>query len=168
MSYFLEARQIVPATLDEVWNFFSLPANLNSITPPSLHFQILSPEEPTTYSGQILRYRIRILPLVYVPWLTEIKHVVPGVSFVDEQRLGPYKFWYHIHQFHPVEQGVEIVDRVHYAVGYSFLGKAIHTLWVRRQLTHIFDYRREAITRHFGSVGDSLQATRPMTARKKG
>lgn len=149
MIHTLTTRQTVPASLEEVWDFFSRPGNLNRITPPSMHFRILSDEEPSTYAGQIIRYSIRILPFVRVRWLTEIKHVVLLSSFVDEQRLGPYKLWYHQHQFIPVKDGVEIVDTVHYAIGYSLLGDMVHRLWVRRQLEHIFNYRQEVIRRLF-------------------
>ena len=154
MIHTLSTRQTVEASPEEVWDFFSRPENLNRITPPSLDFRILSREEPSIYSGQIIQYGIRILPLVRVRWLTEIKHVVPYQFFVDEQRLGPYRFWYHCHQFIPGEKGVEIIDSVHYAIGYSVLGEAVHRLWVRKQLNEIFAYRQKVIGDLFGSTGE--------------
>jgi ligand-binding SRPBCC domain-containing protein len=65
---------------------------------------------------------------------------------MDEQRMGPYKFWLHHHQFVPVDNGVEIIDTVHYSVGLSFLGEILHRLWVKRQLAYIFRYRKERIS----------------------
>ena len=40
---------------------------------------------------------------------------------------------------------VEIVDTVHYALGFSFLGEAVQRLWVKGQVEGIFEYRRKKI-----------------------
>jgi ligand-binding SRPBCC domain-containing protein len=37
-------------------------------------------------------------------------------SFVDEQRLGPYTFWYHYHQIDAEEGRIKLTDRVYYEV----------------------------------------------------
>ena len=42
--YVLEREQWVPASLDEVFRFFSDAANLELLTPPWLRFQILTPQ----------------------------------------------------------------------------------------------------------------------------
>lgn len=153
MVHQLVTRQMVPADLDTVWRFFSQPANLNRLTPPDLQFQILAGAEQPMHSGQIIRYRIRLLPLVAVQWVTEIKDVTPLQSFVDEQRLGPYRFWHHRHDFVPHAEGIEIIDTVHYSVGYSLLGELLHGLWIRGRLQHIFKYRRSVITELFTGSG---------------
>ena len=145
MIHKLTSLQTVDATIEKVWDFFSNPGNLNLITPLSLHFQIRSGDEVPIYNGQIIHYRIRILPLVRVSWVTEIKNIVPLSSFMDEQRFGPYKFWLHHHQFVPSDNGVDIIDTVHYSTGFSFFGEIVRYLWTKRQLAHIFRYRKERI-----------------------
>jgi hypothetical protein len=47
----LEQEQHLPVTLQQAWDFFSSPANLNEITPGDLGFQITSPPEPEMYEG---------------------------------------------------------------------------------------------------------------------
>jgi len=141
----LISRQTVEASVEDIWNFFSTPGNLNDITPPMLHFQILSGDDQPMREGQTITYRIRILPLIHVKWVTEIKSVVTLSSFIDEQRSGPYKFWRHLHQFIPTEHGIEIIDTVRYAVGFGFPGEILHVLWVKHQLAYIFNYRRMRI-----------------------
>lgn len=42
-------------------------------------------------------------------------------------------------------------DRVEYALGMGPVGAAAHTLFVRRSVEKIFDYRNEAIGRIFGA-----------------
>ncbi|MBW1813197.1 MAG: SRPBCC family protein [Deltaproteobacteria bacterium] len=145
MIHKLTSHQTVDTTIEKVWDFFSNPGNLNLITPPSLRFQIRSGDEVPIYNGQIIHYRIRILPLVRVSWVTEIKNIVPLSSFMDEQRFGPYKFWLHHHQFVPSDNGVDIIDTVNYSTGFYFFGEIVHYLWIKRQLAYIFRYRKERI-----------------------
>lgn len=147
----LTSLQTVDATIEDVWDFFSNPSNLNLITPPSLHFQILSGDNFPIYNGQIIHYRIRILPLIRVNWVTEIKNVLPLSTFTDEQRSGPYKLWTHLHQFVPSDNGVDIIDTVHYSIGFSFLGEILNYLWIKRQLVYIFRYRRVRIKKLISS-----------------
>ena len=150
MIHRLNRQQVVPASLDEVWEYFSTPKNLDEMTPPDMHFQILSGGEIPMYLGQLIEYRIQIIPLVVSRWLTEIAHLEEKAYFVDEQRLGPYKFWYHEHQFEPVNSGTRISDRVTYELPLRPLGDLVHTLWVGPRLQAIFDYRRDKVKTLFG------------------
>lgn len=147
----IQYRQLVRADIDSIWAFFGTPSNLNELTPPSLQFEILADHDEFIHSGQIISYRIGIMPFVRCRWLTEIKHVVPFRSFVDEQRLGPYKFWYHIHTFVSHESTVEIVDTVHYSIGFGLVGSFLNYLWVRHHLDYIFSYRRERMIALFSA-----------------
>ncbi len=148
MIHTLERTQFIPALIDQVWAYFSAPENLNALTPPEMHFEILG-APPPMYQGQLIAYRIRVAPGVRVGWLTEIRHVRDRSFFVDEQRVGPYRLWYHEHHFFPVEGGVQMIDRVTYALPFGPLGDLVHALWVRRTLRRIFDYRRVAVARLF-------------------
>ena len=145
-------QQFIPASSTAVWEFFATPKNLNELTPPDLRFEIRSELPPRMYAGQLIEYRISPLPGVWLRWLTEIRHVREGTYFVDEQRAGPYKFWYHEHHFAAVPGGVMMTDRVTYEVGWGPLGWLAEKLWVRRQLEHIFAYRRQQVERRFGRV----------------
>ncbi len=145
----LTQSQFIPASPDRVWDFFSTPANLNALTPPEMQFETKGDPGPM-HAGQLIAYRIRVAPLIWVNWLTEIRYVEPGVRFVDEQRIGPYRLWYHEHRFEPKDDGVLMHDHVTYALPLGPLGDLVHALWVKRQLRHIFDFRREAVDRVFG------------------
>jgi ligand-binding SRPBCC domain-containing protein len=145
-------EQILPVSLEEAWSFFSSPSNLDAITPKDLGFQITSPPEPRLYEGQIITYRVKIAPLVWVPWVTEIKYVTEGRTFVDEQRFGPYKFWHHRHSFEPVAGGVKMIDKVYYGLPMGPFGAIAHAVFVRRKLEWIFHFRRKILTERFGSM----------------
>jgi ligand-binding SRPBCC domain-containing protein len=147
----LEQQQILPIPIGEAWDFFSSPANLDAITPPDLGFQITSKPEPRMYQGQIITYRVRIAPLLWLPWVTEIKCVEQGRSFIDEQRFGPYAFWHHRHLFEPADGGVLMTDTVHYGLPFGPLGGIAHAVFVRRKLAWIFGFRKRILEKRFGS-----------------
>ena len=146
----LKQEQFLPINLSEAWHFFSNPRNLEDITPPTLKFQILKVSlDKTIYEGQIIHYKIRILPFVWVHWLTEITKVKDHVFFIDDQRIGPYLFWHHQHHFREVEGGVEMQDAVTYALPFGWLGDLVHRFFVKPQLQEIFSHRRRVLANRF-------------------
>ena len=149
MVYRIHRDQTVPASLDAVWEYFSKPENLNEITPPDLNFEIIHKDSNTMFLGQLIEYKVQFIPLLRSRWLTEITHVEDQAYFVDEQRIGPYRFWYHEHLFRPVEKGTQIIDRVTYKLPYGPLGDLAHLTWIKPRLEKIFDYREDQITAIF-------------------
>ena len=136
--------------MDEAWAFFSTPANLEKLTPKNLQFKILTCSHDTMVEGQIISYKIRLMPFVWMNWVTEIKQVEENHFFVDDQRSGPYKIWHHRHTFTETENGVLMQDQVHYLLPFGFIGKIVHTLFVKAQLKRIFNYRKEMLAERFG------------------
>lgn len=145
-------QQFIPADSAAVWSFFATPRNLDELTPPDLRFRIQGEVPERMYAGQLIEYRISPLPGVWLRWLTEIRHVREGEYFVDEQRIGPYRLWYHEHHFEPAPGGVMMTDRVTYEVGWGPAGGLADKLWVRRKLGHIFAYRRQRVVARFGGA----------------
>jgi len=145
----LERTQVLPITLETVWDFFSNPANLVKITPPDMDFRITSPQQNGLYAGQIITYSVRPLLRVAVNWTTEITHMERPNFFVDEQRFGPYRFWHHQHRFLEVEGGVEVYDLVHYLLFHDQLAGLVNRLFVAPRLKRIFDFRSVALTKLF-------------------
>lgn len=142
----LERQQVVSGTTEQAWAFLQNPANLDRITPPDLKFRIINDIPAIMYNGLIVEYRITIPLLGPHDWVTEIKHIREGRSFVDEQRLGPYRFWYHYHEIRPAGlSGTELIDRIFYQPPFGPLGRLMHGLYIRRTLERIFDYRQERL-----------------------
>jgi ligand-binding SRPBCC domain-containing protein len=83
-------------------------------------------------------------------WLTEIAHVCNLQYFVDEQRVGPYRFWYHQHRFEKIDNGVKMTDHVTYVPPFGVLGDLVTAVWIRGKLEHIFDFRFQKIDELFG------------------
>ena len=150
-------RQRLPVDPDRCWAFFSDPANLRDITPPTLNFRVTSSLPPRMYAGMIICYRIRPLVAFDLTWITEITQVREPFFFVDEQRFGPYRFWHHQHHFRAISGGVEMDDEVHYALPLGWLGRAMNRLFVERQLRHIFSYRRAVLEQRFGFIPEETK-----------
>ncbi|MFK7850865.1 MAG: hypothetical protein AB8D78_07795 [Akkermansiaceae bacterium] len=149
MVHTLEQEQFLPIGLDEAWDFFSSPANLDEITPDDLGFRIVHQPGDKMYEGQIIEYKVMVAPMIWVPWVTEIKAVKERESFIDEQRFGPYKFWHHIHTFEEADCGVIMKDLVHYALPLWPFGEIGHGIFVRPKLRRIFGHRREILEKRF-------------------
>ena len=149
--YQLKKIQVIPASIEKVWEFFSSPENLKTITPQHLGFQILSAKYgDVMYAGEIIEYTVK--PLLGIPlyWMTEITHIETLKYFIDEQRYGPYSFWHHQHHFKEIDNGIEMTDIVHYKVPFWFLGDIANWLFVKSQLKKIFNYRTEVTEKIFG------------------
>ena len=149
--YQLHQEQILRASKDELWEFVSRPENLNEITPPELDFTIVSEVPEEMYSGLLIEYKVKLPILGTQDWITEIKHIIPGRQFVDEQRIGPYSFWYHYHGLEETKAGVKMTDRVSYQPPYGIIGKAVNALMIRRQLDSIFAHRKKVMHERYNS-----------------
>jgi ligand-binding SRPBCC domain-containing protein len=147
----LERRQVIPVPLAQAWDYFATPRNLEEMTPPSLSFRILWGGDEPMYQGQLIGYRVKVAPLMWVNWLTEITVVEHQHAFVDEQRRGPYRLWHHLHRFAAVDGGTECLDRVRYELPFGPCGDVLHSLWIKRQLSHIFAYRAQHLIQKFGA-----------------
>ena len=147
--YQLYQEQVLTASQEELWDFISRPENLNEITPPEMEFTIVSDVPKKMYTGLIIEYRVKLPLLGTQDWVTEIKHIISGQQFVDEQRIGPYKFWYHYHALQETEQGIKMIDRVSYQPPFGLLGKVANSLFISSKLDSIFGFRKKVMDKRF-------------------
>jgi ligand-binding SRPBCC domain-containing protein len=117
-----------------------------------MNFEIVKGGDAAMYEGQIIEYRVEFICGVRSLWLTEIAHVREGEYFVDEQRVGPYRFWYHEHIFEKVGNGMKMTDRVTYTAPFGFLGDIVNAVWISKRLETIFDFRKRKIAELFGEA----------------
>ncbi len=147
--YSLQREQFIRKPIQEVFAFFADAKNLETITPPWLGFQILSPEPIAMAPGTRIEYRIRWhrFPM---RWITEIRSWDPPVGFMDVQLRGPYRLWEHTHTFQAVEGGTQMRDVVRYALRFGLLGRMAHGWFVKADLERIFDYRASKVSALLG------------------
>ncbi len=135
----------LPRPREEVFPFFADARNLERITPPWLHFRIVSPLPMVMAAGTVIDYRLRLhgVPLA---WRSRIALWEPPHRFVDEQLSGPYRRWIHEHVFLEEAGGTRCLDRVEYAAPG---GRLVDRLLVRKDLERIFAFRAAVLEELF-------------------
>jgi GrpB-like predicted nucleotidyltransferase (UPF0157 family)/ligand-binding SRPBCC domain-containing protein len=143
----------LPRPRDEVFQFFSDAANLEALTPPRLHFEILAPAV-VLRPGVRIDYRLRLygIPL---RWQSEISRWEPPERFVDEQRRGPYRKWVHTHTFAEERGGTRVADAVDFEVPFGWLVGGL----VMRDVRRIFAFRTDALLKRFGDAPTRRSST---------
>jgi len=137
----LVREQLVPKPPDEVFRFFSDPANLEALTPAFLGFQVLGASTPSLRAGTTIDYKLS-LHGIPVRWRSLIETWEPSRRFVDRQVKGPYRTWIHTHEFEARPGGTLVRDHVRYALPLAPLGDLVAGRVVARDLGRIFAYRR--------------------------
>ncbi len=135
----------LPRPRDEVFPFFAEARNLETITPPWLRFEVLTPAPIVMRPGTIIDYRIRVHG-VPIRWRTEIAEWQPPHRFVDVQLRGPYILWHHTHTFEERDGGTLCGDQVRY---WPRGGALMNWLFVRRDVERIFRYRQQRMKEMF-------------------
>jgi ligand-binding SRPBCC domain-containing protein len=137
----LEARSELARPVDDVFDFFANAHNLQALTPPFLHFEILTPDPIIMREGTVIDYRLRLRGIP-VRWRSEVTAWEPPQRFVDTQLRGPYRWWIHEHRFDHIGGGTLMTDRVEYGV---LGGDLVHRAFVAPDLRRVFEYRAERI-----------------------
>ena len=127
--------------LPEVFGFFSKAENLNLLTPPWVHFSILTPLPIEMRQGLVIHYRIRVRGIAH-RWDSEITEWRPPFGFTDTQIRGPYRLWVHRHGFEEKQEGTLVSDSITYRVPG---GAPVNRLYVAGELRRIFAYREAKI-----------------------
>lgn len=146
--HIFQSETWLPLPPEELFPFFADAGNLERITPPWLHFKVLTPTPVSMREGSIIDYKLRVrgLPL---RWRTRIKVWEPPHRFVDEQLHGPYRQWIHEHTFEPRNGGTICRDMIRYAVPMDF---PMHRWFVRPDIERIFQFRAHALQSKFVSA----------------
>lgn len=143
--YRLRRSQKFNLTKEQAWEFFSDPKNLELITPKSLKLKIKNRLPRYIHPGLLIILNIKPLFGIPMTWVTEVTYEEEPVFFIDQQRIGPFKFWHHQHMFTETYNGIEMEDVVYYSMKFRMLGRIIHSLFIKRKLKKIFDYKEQIL-----------------------
>ena len=137
---------VITGNLDDIWQFFSRPENLERITPADMSFEILTDLKGVEmYSGMLIQYKVKPFSFMKTDWVTEITFVQKHSYFIDEQRVGPFSLWHHEHHFEEVSTGILMRDILHYALPFGPVGRILNRTGISRRIDRIFDHRESVI-----------------------
>lgn len=142
-------EQWVPRPPSEVWPFFCDAHNLEALTPPFLHFEVVRSSTPAVGKDTLIDYRLELNGVPF-KWRSRIESWEPERRFVDAQVSGPYALWHHTHEFVPVGAGTLLRDVVRYRLPMGWLGATLAGWKVESWVERIFAYRAEQIAARFG------------------
>ena len=146
-------KQFIDLPIEEVFNYFSNPSNLQKITPKYLNFKIKNNPPFIMKKGQLFEYRLRVRGIP-ITWISLISSYDPPYSFIDEQIKGPYSSWHHTHLFKEENGGTVIIDEVKYTLPLGLIGKIVNLIWVKKDLDKIFQYRQKIIEKTLKSISN--------------
>jgi ligand-binding SRPBCC domain-containing protein len=151
--YTMRTWQWLPLPRDQVFAFFADAFNLERITPDLLGFRVITPAPIEMRPGTLIDYRLSLRGLP-MRWRSEITEWQPPVRFADTQRRGPYREWFHRHEFEERDGGTFVTDVVRYRlIGPGIVTRIINKLLVQPDVHRIFTYRHAALERAFGLEG---------------
>lgn len=152
-GYELNQSQSFHQSVDELFDFFADPRNLEKITPPWLNFSVESCGDRPVREGTTIHYTLSLHGFP-VSWTTRIKEYSENEYFVDEMIDGPYRVWEHIHTFERIRGRTVMGDQVYYEMPCGWVGELAHRWLVKGDLENIFTYRAEALRSIFGPGND--------------
>ena len=68
--YSLKVKQEINQPIEEIWDFFSSPKNLNELTPKDMNFKILSGRSNDFFAGKIISYSVNPFKYYNLKWVT--------------------------------------------------------------------------------------------------
>lgn len=142
----LVKKQFVKADMNQIWKFFSLPQNLEAITPPWLRFKIKTLSSELMDNGTTIIYQLR-LKGIPVTWKSVISEYEEKKQFKDEQLIGPYQIWEHMHIFERLRDGVLVIDDIVYSLPLGKVGTMVASWYVRKDVQQIFNYRAGVVAK---------------------
>jgi ligand-binding SRPBCC domain-containing protein len=147
----LETELWLPQPRSKVFPFFADAHNLEILTPPWLHFEVVSPGPLQMKVGLRIDYRLKIHGIP-VRWQSEISAWDPPYRFVDEQRRGPYNFWHHEHRFEEKDGGTLCHDVIQYRAPGGPFRALIERFFVRPDVETIFNFRTRKMLELFPAL----------------
>lgn len=123
--------------------------HLHLVPPPQLPGSL--PPSSTAGVGTIITTSFRLFPFLPLraQWIARITEFEWNHHFADVQEKGPFAHWHHRHEFAPeTRQGVAgtlVRDVIEYEVGFGPLGALFNTLFIERQMRHVFAQRQKRL-----------------------
>jgi hypothetical protein len=144
-SAVLERSVRLPFSADTVFAWHTRPGALERLTPPWERVQVLERSGGIENGGRVVA---KIGGVFRCRWVARHRDYEPGRQFADEQVLGPFSRWVHLHRFEPDgPEACVLTDRIEFAGPLGELGTAGAHALLQRRLERLFTYRHELLRR---------------------
>ncbi|MFQ5679279.1 MAG: TIGR01777 family oxidoreductase [Gemmatimonadota bacterium] len=135
----------IEASPEELFRWHARPGALERLLPPWEPVRLLHREEG-------LRDGARVhLELRWGPWrrrwVAVHRDCEEGRQFADEQAVGPFRRWVHVHRFLPAPGGCFLEDDLAYELPFSPLAESLLGGVVRRRLLRMLRWRHRRTAR---------------------
>lgn len=135
----IEHASLIQAVPQKVFDFYCEPDNLPKISPS---FPAVKLSRAGIRIGQGLTFKISISFFIFsLVWEVLIQNFEPGKSFTDVQISGPFKIWWHVHEFKETPDGTELNDKIFYEMPFGKIGKWIEPILIRPYLKNWLHFR---------------------------
>lgn len=137
-------EQWLPQKKEEIFPFFSDVHNLERLTPPDLHFRLLSTSSDKVGEGSEFEYKLKVKG-VPIHWTSKIIAWSPSDYFIDNQERGPFSKWYHLHTFSDLAYGTLLADHIDFSIPLGAMGFGATSWIVLPDLHRTFNHRQKTI-----------------------
>lgn len=149
MAKVFEHRSVMDTTVEALMAFHEHPRAFQRLTPPPVFIQVHRKEMAALNDGEV--EFTMWMGLIPVRWIARHEPGPIETSFIDRQLQGPLQTWEHQHIFQPVEDGVELIDRISLAHKPGWRGWLTRLFFDGVPLRILFMYRhwrtRRAVVR---------------------
>jgi len=135
----IEYASLIPADSHKVFDFYCEPDNLPKISPA---FPAVKLNQSGIRIKQALTFTISISYIIFSQsWKVLIQNFEPGKSFTDVQISGPFKIWWHMHEFKKAPGGTELKDKIFYEMPFGRIGRWLSSIFIRPYLERWLRFR---------------------------
>jgi ligand-binding SRPBCC domain-containing protein len=135
-------ESIIRASPERVFEFHEQENVLSLLIPRWERARVVQAARISEVGAQAI-VETKVFGPLKVRWVAEHTIYEPPHLFEDVQVKGPFRSWRHRHLVEAHASGAILRDEIDYEPPFSFLGRALAPVLVRRRLERLFNYRHE-------------------------
>jgi len=140
----IELTSRLPVSAGEVFAWHQRPGAFERLVPPWERVEVLERRGGLENDVEVV-LRVGWGPLG-IRWVARHQDCIPGRQFADEQVVGPFARWHHLHRFDPEgPEACRITDRIEYALPLGAAGALVGNLTIHRRLERLLQYRHHRL-----------------------
>lgn len=144
-GYVFSYTTLVKGEVEQVWDFFSRPKNIELVNPPSSHVFVDLSIEDQIVEGFLFAIKMKVLKFFTQKIKTKVVKVTAPNYFQDIQEKGAFKSWKHEHFFTQEKENTVVKDVITFQVPFGIIGRLFFKFYLKKELSTTFKYRVERL-----------------------